>query len=328
MLVATRKPLRILLSAQASSQHAAAIAACLPQVPYDLILPVSEPIDVDVAFISRDVTGLSTKHAVLSDTLRFYNALLNAPSLRWVHVHSAGLDRPVLLELAARGVQVTASSGANAEVVAHSALAGILALARRLPQLAKAQRRHAWEPLIGGDPPPDLPGQRAVVVGWGAIGKHIARLLSAFGVQVSVVRRSAKLADGAADTVAFEDIGQLLPSAQWLVLACPLTERTRGLIDAATLSLLPSGAYLVNVARGEIVIETALIDALNSARLGGAFLDVFKHEPLPPDSPLWDLANVIVTPHSAGFAAGNAQRVAQLFLDNLGRWIRGEPLHG
>ncbi|WP_035202706.1 NAD(P)-dependent oxidoreductase, partial [Acidovorax sp. CF316] len=117
-----------------------------------------------------------------------------------------------------------------------------------------------------------------------------------------------------------------LPGADWLVLACPLTERTRALVDRAALARLPPGAHLVNVARGEVLDEDAVVVALRSGRLAGAYLDVFSHEPLPPDSPLWQLPHVIATPHSAGFSDGNAERVDALFLDNLARWRAGQPL--
>jgi phosphoglycerate dehydrogenase-like enzyme len=126
--------------------------------------------------------------------------------------------------------------------------------------------------------------------------------------------------------VRFEDIHTVLPRADWLLLACPLTDRTRGLVDAAALALLPPGARLVNVSRGEVVDEPALVDALRSGTLSGAYLDVFAHEPLPPDSPLWDMPHVIVTPHTAGHSDGNEARVAALFLDNLKRWNEDQPL--
>jgi phosphoglycerate dehydrogenase-like enzyme len=126
--------------------------------------------------------------------------------------------------------------------------------------------------------------------------------------------------------VPFENIVAVLPHADWLILACPLTARTQQLIDAAALALLPPGAQLVNVARGEVVDEAALVEALRSGGLAGAFLDVFEHEPLPAASPLWHLPNVIVTPHSAGHSDGNEARVGAIFLDNLTRWREGRPL--
>lgn len=280
----------------------------------------------DAAFVSRDVTGLSTKHEVQPGTARFYGALRAAPALRWVHVHSAGADRPVYVELRARGVQVTTSAGTNAAVVAQTALAGVLALARRFPELLAAQRERRWAPLIGSGLPRDLAGQTAVVVGWGAIGQQIGAWLGMLGLHVVAVRRERAQTEGCDECVGYGDLPAVLPRTDWLVLACPLTERTRGLVDAAALARLPAGAHLVNVARGEVVDEAALIDALRAGRLAGAYLDVFAHEPLPPDSPLWRLPGVIATPHSAGFSDGNAARVEALFLDNLARWRAGQPL--
>ncbi|WP_432725794.1 D-2-hydroxyacid dehydrogenase [Variovorax sp. W6] len=317
-------PLRILMSAQAVAQAASDLGAALGERTHVLVSPGD---DADVAFVSRDVTGLSTKHELQPHTQVFHDAMRNAPSLRWVHAHSAGADRPVYGELRARGVEVTTSSGANAGVVVQTALAGVLMLARQFPQLLAAQRAHAWSPLVGSGLPRDLAGQTAVIVGWGPIGQGLGALLAALGLRVVCVRGSdAPAAAPAHESVSYERLRTVLPRADWLLLACPLSDRTRGLVDAAALALMPSGARLVNVSRGEVVDEPALIEALRSGVLAGAYLDVFAHEPLPAASPLWDLPNVIVTPHTAGHSDGNEARVASIFLDNLRRWVRREPL--
>lgn len=318
------EPLRILMSAEAARAHAQAVADSLPGRSHRIV----DAGDADLAFVSRDVTGLSTKHRVLPATQAFYDLLTAAPSLRWVHIHSAGADRPVFGLLRQRGVAVTTSTGANAAVVAQTAVAGLLCLARRFPQLMAAQRERRWAPLIAQTLPRDLAGQRATIVGWGPIGREAARLLQAFGLRVAVVRSGDAPAGPGIPTVAFERLGELLPATDWLLLACPLTERTRGLVGTAALARLQEGAHLLNLARGEIVDEAALIDALRAGRLAGAFLDVFAQEPLPPESPLWDLPNVVATPHSAGFSDGNAARVVAMFLDNLRRWCAGEDLVG
>lgn len=320
-------PLRILLSRQAAAQLAAAVREVLGSRAHVLVAP-DEPDAAlaDIAFVSRDVTGLSTKHQVLPPTQQMYDALLRAKPLQWVHVHSAGADRPVYVALRERGVSVATSSGANAPVVAQSALLGLLALARHWPRLLAAQRRHEWAPLIASGLPRDLHGQTAVVVGWGPVGQEIGRLLQAIGLSLIVVRRTAASPMPGMRTVADTGLHDVLPAADWLVLACPLTQRTRGLIGARELALLPSHCGIVNVARGEVMDQDALVDALRGQRIAGACLDVFTHEPLPADSPLWDLPNVILTPHSAGFSDGNAERVARMFLDNLARWSRGEML--
>jgi phosphoglycerate dehydrogenase-like enzyme len=243
-----------------------------------------------------------------------------------VHTHSAGADRPIYAELRARGVAVTTSSGANAQVVAQTALAGLLALARRFPQLMAAQREQRWAPLQAGPAPRDLAGQTAVIVGWGPIAQALQPVLSLLGLQVVVVRRGSETAGPGIETLPFTQLHHVLPRADWLVLACPLTAETHSLVDAAALRALPRGAHLINVARGEVVVQAALLDALQGGQLAGAFLDVFEHEPLPADSPLWTLPGVIVTPHCAGYSDSHAPRVAALFTDNLQRWLAGAPL--
>jgi len=322
--VSAAVPLRLLLSGPARERLGTRLGAAVVPLSLD---EAAAGAPFDAAFVSRDVTGLSTKHQVLPATQRFYDALLAAAALRWVHVHSAGADRPVFVDLRTRGVQLSTSAGNNAAVVAQTALAGVLALARQFPRLLAAQRESRWAPLIGSGLPRDLAGQTAVVVGWGAIGRQLGSWLAALGLRVVAVRRErTPAADGGIEAVSYDDLPAFLPHADWLVLACPLTARTHGLVDAEALARLPPGAHLVNVARGEVVAEPALIDALRSGRLAGAFLDVFAHEPLPADSPLWQLPNVIATPHSAGFSDGNAARVEAIFLDNLARWQAGQPL--
>ncbi|WP_298930759.1 D-2-hydroxyacid dehydrogenase [uncultured Ramlibacter sp.] len=317
--------LRILVSAAAAPQLAPQIGAVLAGRAHLLVTDEDAATDADLAFVSRDITGRSTKHEILPATQRFYDALRSAASLRWVHIHSAGADRAIFGELRARGVEVTTSSGANADVVAQTAVAGVLALARHFPQYMAAQRERRWAPPTGGVLPRDLRGQRALIVGWGPVGQEIARLLQALGLHCTAVRRQAD-ATAAVPAIAYEDLAQALPRTDWLVLACPLSARTRGLVDAAALAALAPGARLVNVARGEVVVEADLVAALQEGSLAGAFLDVFAHEPLPAASPLWMLDNVIVTPHAAGHSDANAQRVAAMFLDNLARWRDCVPL--
>ncbi len=281
---------------------------------------------VQVAFISRDVTGTATKSVISPSLQAFYDVLRSAQALRWVHTHSAGADRPIYPELRARGVVVTTSSGANAPIVAQSAVGGVLALARRFPALMAAQHEHRWAPLLGEAIPPDLAGQSAVVVGWGPAGQRIGELLQVFGLRVTVVRHRAEPAGPGLPTLTYDRLRECLPGAHWLVLVCPLTDLTRGLVDADMLATLPRGAFLVNVARGEVVEESAVVAALRSGQLGGAHLDVFSHEPLAASSPLWDMPNVLLTPHAAGHSQGNVARVSQIFVANLRAWARGEDM--
>lgn len=281
---------------------------------------------VHAAFISRDITGKSTKHEIDTPLRDTYAVLRRSPQLAWVHTHSAGADRPIYGELRARGVAVSTSSGANAEVVAHTALAGLLALARRFPQLMTAQREHRWAPLQAAPPPRSIVGQTAVVVGYGPIARTLLPLLQLLGLQVRVVRHSPQAAAADVPTFTYAELPAALAGADWLILACPLSEQTRGLVDAAALRVMPRGAQVINVSRGEVVVQDALVAALQSGHLAGALLDVYEHEPLPADSPIWDLPNVIATPHSAGYSDSHAPRVAGIFADNLGRWLRGQAL--
>jgi phosphoglycerate dehydrogenase-like enzyme len=273
---------------------------------------------------------LSTKHELAPSLKACYQVLDESPNLRWVHIHSAGADRDIYVRLKAKGVQVATSSGANSEVVAQTALAGLLALSRKFPELVHAMHQKKWAPLLGSQLPPDLAGQTAMLVGWGPIAQRVAQFLSMLGLRLKVVRQQAHASNShpsaagssQIEMLTYETFDAALPSTDWVVLMCPLTATTRGLFDARRLALLPHGAGLVNVARGEVVVEKDLIEALQTGKLGSAYLDVFEHEPLPPASPLWSLPNVILTPHSAGFSSGNEARVSQMFLDNLASWAK------
>ena len=322
--------LRIGLSAKAMAAHGALIGQALAERAHQLLsfesLQHAALPTLDIALITRDVTGLSTKHVVAAETAAVYDLMRRAPELAWVHIHSAGADRPIYQALMARGVAVSTSSGANAEVVVQTALAGLLALALGFPALLAAQRQHRWVPLIASPLPRELRGQTVLIVGWGPIGQGIGAVLRLLGLQLMVVRHSGAPAAPDVPTFAFADWRQALPRADWLLLACPLNASTLRMVDAAALAKLPAGARLVNVARGEVVVERDLIDALRTGRLGGAYLDVFEHEPLAADSPLWALDNVLLTPHVAGHSDGNERRVVQRFVANLQRWSAGQPL--
>jgi phosphoglycerate dehydrogenase-like enzyme len=326
-----QQPPVILLSPQAAQQLAPRIARIFDGAPYRLVSPddighADAGNDVSISFISRDVTGKSTKNAVTDTLQRHYDLLRSSRRLAWVHAHSAGADRPIYPELRRRGVIVTTSSGANAEAVAQMALTGLLALNRRLPAMLDAQRRRAWEPFLEARAPRDLRGQTVVLVGLGPIGLEAARLFNMLQLQVIGIRRSDAPAPPCDRVLPLSRLDEALPLADWLVLACPLTEETRGLITAGRLARLPAGSHLINVARGEVVDEPALVEALEHGTLAGAFLDVFAYEPLPADSPLWEKRNVIVSPHTAGHSSGHGEAVADIFLENLARWLHGQSM--
>ncbi|MGQ0749784.1 MAG: D-2-hydroxyacid dehydrogenase [Betaproteobacteria bacterium] len=274
---------------------------------------------VEAAFFSGDVYPEYSR--------QFFSAARKAPNLKWLHVFNAGVDHPIYSEMQARGVRLTTSSGSTAAAIAQTAIAALLMLARNFPHWLEAQRERAWRPMLGRDAPRDLEGQTALVLGLGHIGKAFARIAKALGLHVIGVRRSARPADDAVDELHPPGtLPGLLPRVQWLVVACPLTPETRGLIDADALARLPQGARVINIARGEILDEPALIAALENGHLGGAYLDVFEKEPLPPESPLWGMPNVFLSPHNSAVAEGNDRRVYEIFRDNLARWMQGAPL--
>jgi phosphoglycerate dehydrogenase-like enzyme len=306
------------IAAVARETGTAIEAIALPEDPAARIAP-SECARIEIAYFSGDI------HPAYSGA--FFSAAFGADKLRWVHCFNAGTDHPIFARLIERGVCLTNSPGATAVPIAHTAIAGLLALARRLPRFGVAQREHRWLEHGALEAPRDLAGQTLLVVGLGGIGSEIARIARALGLYVIGVRRSAASPGVPVDElVPPARLREMLPRADWLAIACPLTDETRGWIDASALALLPDGAHVLNVARGEIVDEPALIAELRSGRIAGAYLDVFAVEPLPDSSPLWSLPNAIVTPHAAALSAGNAARTAEHFLANLARWARGEPL--
>lgn len=246
--------------------------------------------------------------------------LAAAPALKIVAKNGAGVDSVDIPEATRRGIAVAVAAGANAYAVAEHALAMMLALVRGLPQLDRKLRDGGWEGASYRGR--DFRGCTVGLVGYGAIGRHTAQLATALGARVCVLRRS-----GPADGFETErDLARLLPRVDVLSLHCPLTEATRGLIGAAELAALKPGAVLVNTARGAVVDETALLDALRSGHLPGAGLDTFATEPLPADSGLRALPNVILTPHVAGVTRDAALRVATLTASNVVDHLAGRAL--
>lgn len=284
----------------------------------------SELMRIDYALLSVDVIGESSKSFIEPELATFSDTLRRAPRLRWLQVCSAGMDRGLYSELYDRGVRLSSGSGSNALAVAQTAIAAVLALARGVPKWMQAQREHRWVPLRGALTPVALDGQRAVVVGMGGIGTHIARLLSALDVSVTGVRRASAPAKHFEQVVGFDALDTVLPQADWVVLACPLTDETRGLFNAQRLASMKAGARLINVARGEIVDEDALADALRAGVLAGAYMDVFAVEPLPSASPLWDVPHLLISPHSAGNSTQHQRNVIEMFRDNLQRLAGGQ----
>ena len=277
----------------------------------------------------------------------FDRLLARAPRLTWVHSASAGVERALTPAARERGIVITNARGVFSRPIAEYVLMMILAVSRRLPGLLELQRERTWQPLEGVE----LRDVTVGIVGLGSIGRAVGALATAFGCRVVAIRRRAEqgsgsLAAGAAPggdadasaegpsfgEVMLERVGgpetlpQLLEESDFVVLAAPLTPETEDMIDAEALAAMKPSAWLINVARGRLIDERALLNALRDGQIGGAILDTFRDEPLPPSSPFYDLSNVIVTPHTSWSSGRVLDRSVELFCDNLRRYAAGEPL--
>jgi phosphoglycerate dehydrogenase-like enzyme len=267
----------------------------------------------------------------------FDRILARAPSLRWVHSATAGVERVLTPTSRARGLTITNARGVFSRPIAEYVMLMILAVSRRLPSLLELQAERTWQPLEARE----LRDVTVGIVGLGSIGRAVGALATAFGCRVVATRRRPEAGwhatDGAGDepylgsimldrVMAPEQLPELLGESDFVVLAAPLTEDTHGLIDDAAIAQLKRGAWVINVARGELVDDRALGRALREGRLGGAVLDTFREEPLPPTSPLYDLPNVILTPHTSWSSTRVLDRSVDLFCENLRRYAAGQPL--
>jgi phosphoglycerate dehydrogenase-like enzyme len=251
------------------------------------------------------------------------------PRLRWVHATSAGAGEQVreagLPAEALERVTITTSSGVHAVPLAEYAILGLLAIAKELPRFVEDQRARAWPEIRR--PLRELDGQTLLLVGLGDIGRETARLGKAFGMRTVGFRRTEGPPPDHVDEVhGPQRLPELAHRADAMVVSLPLTDQTAGLIDRATIERLPASCIFVNIGRGGVVDEPALVDALRERRIAGAVLDVFAAEPLPDSSPLWTLPNVLVTPHAAALSARENERIVELFVDNLRRYLDGRPL--
>jgi len=256
------------------------------------------------------------------------NSLLDhAKKLRFIQSIGAGTDQFPRDELATRGIRLASARGVNAQAVAEHAIALILALSRRLPEARDNQAKRVWRGMIGdlAEREDELGGKTLLVVGLGDIGGRLARIAKAFDMRVIGLRRDPGAGRGAADAVhRMAELEPLLPEADFVALTCPLTKATENLVDAESLCRMKPSAHLVNVARGRVVDEAALVEALAARRIAGAGLDVTAEEPLASNSPLWSMAQVLITPHTAGETRRYEDNVIEILRDNLGRLWRGE----
>ena len=241
-------------------------------------------------------------------------------ALKWVSTIYAGLDAFPLDLLRRKRVTVTNGAGINAYAVAEYAVMGVLAGAKRFDEVLRAHDRHEW--------PKDAPGKielfetTALVIGYGAIGTLIGERLAAFGVRVTGVTRSGRDA-----TIRADEWRSRIGEFDWVILAAPSTDATKAMIGADELGAMKKGAWLINIARGDMIDDEALMEALASGSIGGAFLDPTNPEPLPADHPLWDAPNCIITMHLSGRSQTKMfQRAAALFIRNANAYVAGEPM--
>jgi glyoxylate/hydroxypyruvate reductase A len=329
--------MRILIASHLEPEHVEAIAASHPDVEV-----LYDPALVAVPQYVADHRG-PTPELSAADQRRWEDMLARAevafdfdwqnpaalpqraPNLRWIQATSAGIGaflRSTGLDRS--DLTVTTAGGVHAVPLAEFALTGALFVVKGLPDLQRRKRERRFERFTTRQ----LAGMRVTVVGVGGMGSNVVRTFDAIGARVTAVGRVGRryeLPEG----VELSDVGRLdevLPGTDVLVLCTALTPETEGLISADRIALLPEHAAVINLARGQVIDEDALIEALRSGRLGGAALDVFREEPLPADSPLWDLENVLISPHSASTVESENATLTALFLDNLARYREGRPL--
>jgi phosphoglycerate dehydrogenase-like enzyme len=254
-------------------------------------------------------------------------AVRRARGLRWVQATAAGAGEQVraaeLTAVELERVTVTSAAGIHARPLAEFALFGLLAFTKGLPRLLADQRARSW----GHYPVAELAGRMLLIVGLGQIGAEVARRAAAFDMRVVGLNRSGGGSWPHVDEIdGISALDRWLPEADAIVISLPLTDETTGLLDAAAIARIKPGAIFVNIGRGGVVDEPALVEALRSKRLTGAALDVFASEPLDGASPLWELPNVLLSPHTAGLSLRENERIVSLFVENLGRYLRGDDL--
>lgn len=261
--------------------------------------------------------------------------LATAKKLRWIHSPAAGVRQLVYPEMRSRGIVITNGRGVHAVPMAEHVIGMIIALARRFPDALRYQKQHEWaqEKIARAQPHiRELRGQVILIIGFGAIGRETGRAARAFGMRVRAVTRTGQVRskeghEGLAERVyAMEELDAALPEADFVAIAAPETDQTRHMIGAKQLRAMKPTVFLINVARGSLVDESALIEALKTKMIAGAGLDVTEQEPLPSESPLWALENVLITPHVSALSESLWSRHAELLLENLERWFSGREL--
>jgi D-2-hydroxyacid dehydrogenase (NADP+) len=318
-------PMHVLIDLPPGAADVAYFRAALARFDGRVVLTFA---DASTADFARALAGADIVVAQdLSD-----EQLARARRVRWLSSVAAGLDEIVTPALLARAIEITNASGVHGPNIAEHVLAMMLMFTRGMPALYRAQRARRWERNLKSrsDGPGELTGKTLLIVGLGRIGEAIAARARPFGLRIVALKRDPSTRHDAGvavdELLPMDALDDALGRADHVCLTVPLTRATHHLIDAGRIARLRAGAFVYNVSRGAVIDEAALVAALRAGKLAGAGLDVFEAEPLPETSPLWDLDNVILTPHVAGVTPLYYARTAALFADNLERFLAGRPL--
>lgn len=311
--------MKVLLTEAVAAQFAPSLREAAPDLQFACLLPdrswQGDPDGAEAVYLSVDGLLSGTWGALVERAAAL-------PSVRWAQTYSVGMDFAEYRTLAERGIILTNGAGTQSIPIAQHVLMMMLHHAKRMDVLERSRARHAWERTFADE----LTGKTVALFGVGGIGSEVARLAQALRMRVIGLRRRTEPVPNVDELLPPERVGDLCAAGDYLVICAPLTRATRGAIGRAEFARMKSSAYLINVARGPLVDEAALLDALREGRIAGAGLDVFDTEPLPPEHPLWDLPNVLITPHVAPASPLLMERGARLFADNLRRFVAGEPL--
>jgi phosphoglycerate dehydrogenase-like enzyme len=251
----------------------------------------------------------------------FFRVAMQGGSVKWLQTFNAGLDMPIFKEIVRKGIRLTNSS-AQAIAIAEYVMGQVLSEWYPIGQYRAAQAAHEWKRVAFRE----LSQSHWLIIGYGNIGREIAQRAKAFGATVAGVKRSIRAEDFADEIAKLSDVPRLLPAADVVVLACALNDETRDLVNAPFLERMKAGSILVNIGRGGLVMEDALVKALDAGKPAVAILDVFREEPLPASSPLWDHPKIRISAHTSPVGSGTVARGDKLFLDNLGLYARGDGL--
>ncbi|MGI8642775.1 MAG: D-2-hydroxyacid dehydrogenase [Thermomicrobiales bacterium] len=312
-----RRPLqRVIIGAELTDDAMRHLRATYPDVVFDVVNdPASE-------------AGFGDADAIIGWRLT-KEQLANSPRLQWLQTTSAGVERVLTPEMNERGIVITNASGVHSISISEHIMAMMLAFGRGIPLLLKNQQRHVWRDENPREEVFELYQQSLMVVGVGDIGIALGERASGFGMNVIGVRRRMDLPQPGSfsEMIGTDALEARLPDADHVAICLPLTNDTKGLFSARMIDAMKPGAYIYNIGRGPIIDQGALVQALLAGKLGGAGLDVTDPEPLPQDSPLWDMPNVLITAHTSGSSPAYWERASEIVVENIRRWQADEPLN-